>query len=125
MQSLGAVINDDTYDRKASWTEGYGYQSDVKDGGVSGELNYDFGGAELTSISAYRYNKWTRGTDADYNNLDILHRAAGRRLVQPLLDLYPGIPAQRQCRLRRLAGRRLFRQRGSQGPRQSRIWRRL
>jgi iron complex outermembrane receptor protein len=76
MQSLGAVINDDTFDRKASWTEGFGYQSDVKDGGVSGELVWDFGGAELTSISAYRYNKWTRGTDADYNNLDILHRAA-------------------------------------------------
>jgi outer membrane receptor protein involved in Fe transport len=36
---------------------------------------HDFGGAELTSITAYRYNKWTRGTDADYNNLDILRRA--------------------------------------------------
>src|SRR4051812_47392776 len=35
MESLGAVINDDTFARKASWTEGYGYQSDVKDGGVS------------------------------------------------------------------------------------------
>ena len=75
LQALGAVINDDTFDRRASWTEGYGYQSDVKDGGLSGELVYDFGGAELTSVSAYRYNKWVRGTDADYNNLDIVHRA--------------------------------------------------
>jgi len=75
MQLLGAEINDDPYDRKASWTEGFGYDSDVKDGGLSGELIYDFGGAELTSITAYRYNKWVRGTDADYNNLDILHRA--------------------------------------------------
>ena len=37
-RSLGAVINDDTFDRKASWTEGFGYQSDVKDGGISGPL---------------------------------------------------------------------------------------
>ena len=46
----------------------------VKDYGLSGELTYDFGAAELTSITAYRYNKYTRGTDADYNNLDILYR---------------------------------------------------
>ena len=75
MQALGAVINDDPYDRKVSFTEGFGYDSDVKDGGLSGELVYDFGGTELTSITGYRYNKWDRGTDADYNNLDILHRA--------------------------------------------------
>jgi outer membrane receptor protein involved in Fe transport len=76
LQALGAVINDDTYARRATWTPGYGYQSDVRDWGLSGEVVHDFGGAELTSITAYRYNKWTRGTDADYNNLDILHRAA-------------------------------------------------
>ena len=35
---------------------------------------YDFGWAELTSITAYRYNKYTRGQDADFNNLDILYR---------------------------------------------------
>lgn len=75
VQALGAVINEDTYARRASWTPGFGYQSDVKDWGASGELVHDFGGAELTSITAYRYNKWTRGTDADYNNLDFLHRS--------------------------------------------------
>ena len=37
---------------------------------------YDFGGAELTSITAYRYNKYIRGQDADFNNLDILYRAS-------------------------------------------------
>ena len=41
---------------------------------MSGEVVYDFGGAELTSISAYRTNKYTRGQDADFNNLDILYR---------------------------------------------------
>ena len=35
---------------------------------------YDFGGAELTSITAYRYNNYVRGQDADFNNLDILYR---------------------------------------------------
>jgi len=35
---------------------------------------FDFGWAELTSITAYRYNKYTRGMDADFNNLDILYR---------------------------------------------------
>ena len=48
--------------------------SDVKDYGLSGEVVYDFGGAELTSITAYRYNKYVRGQDADFNNLDILYR---------------------------------------------------
>ena len=53
---------------------GRNYDSNVTDWGVSGEANYDFGGAELTSITAYRYNKYTRGMDADFNNLDILYR---------------------------------------------------
>lgn len=48
----------------------------MEDGGISGEGVFDFGWAELTSISAYRYNKYTRGQDADYNNLDILYRAS-------------------------------------------------
>ena len=73
-RALGAVINDDTFRRNISITPGRSYRSDVKDGGLSGELVYDFGGAELTSISAYRYNRFVRGQDADYNNLDILFR---------------------------------------------------
>src|SRR4029453_1737651 len=32
------------------------------------------GWGELTSITAYRYNKYIRGQDADFNNLDILFR---------------------------------------------------
>ena len=41
---------------------------------MSGEGVYDFGWAELTSITAYRYNKYTRGMDVDFNDLDILYR---------------------------------------------------
>jgi outer membrane receptor protein involved in Fe transport len=75
-RALGAVINDDTFARRVSITPGRDYASDVKDWGVSGEAVFDFGGAELTSISAYRYNDYTRGQDADFNNLDILYRAS-------------------------------------------------
>ena len=46
----------------------------MTDWGISGELVDDFGWAELTSITAYRYNKYIRGQDADFNNLDILFR---------------------------------------------------
>jgi len=71
---LGAQIQDDTFERKTSLTPGRSYRSDVKDGGLSAEAVYDFGGAELTSITAYRYNKYIRGQDADFNRLDILYR---------------------------------------------------
>jgi iron complex outermembrane recepter protein len=75
-RALGGVINDDTFARKVSITPGRDYASRVNDGGISGELVYDLGGAELTSITAYRYNKYVRGQDADFNNLDILYRAS-------------------------------------------------
>src|SRR5687768_10769484 len=74
LRSLGAVINDDPFERKTSITPGRSYRSDVTDWGLSAEGVFDFGGAELTSITAYRYNKYTRGQDADFNNLDILYR---------------------------------------------------
>jgi outer membrane receptor protein involved in Fe transport len=73
-RALGGIINDDTFDRRVSITPGRSYRSDVTDGGLSGEAVFDFGAAELTSITAYRYNKYTRGQDADFNNLDILFR---------------------------------------------------
>ena len=71
---LGAQIQDDPFERKVSITPGRNYRSDVKDYGLSGEVVYDFGGAELTSITAYRYNNYERGQDADFNRLDILYR---------------------------------------------------
>ena len=74
-RGLGGIINDDTFSRRIAITPGRDYASHVRDYGLSGEVTYDFGAAELTSITAYRYNKYTRGTDADYNNLDILYRA--------------------------------------------------
>jgi iron complex outermembrane recepter protein len=73
-RALGATINDNTFNRVTSITPGVSYKSDVKDWGGSGEINYDLGGANLTSITAYRDWSLVRGQDADYNNLDILRR---------------------------------------------------
>jgi outer membrane receptor protein involved in Fe transport len=75
-RALGARIEDDTFARRVSITPGRDYGSEVKDYGVSGEAVFDFGGAELTSITAYRYNDYIRGQDADFNNLDLLYRAS-------------------------------------------------
>ncbi|MFL6734761.1 MAG: TonB-dependent receptor [Sphingomicrobium sp.] len=74
MRAVGAHINEDTFDRDVSITPGRSYRADVKDGGLSAEIVKDFGGAELTSITAYRSNNYVRGQDGDFNNLDILYR---------------------------------------------------
>jgi outer membrane receptor protein involved in Fe transport len=74
IQGLGGTVLDDPYDRKIAVTPGRNFRSDVTDDGVSGEIVKDFGWAELTSISAYRFNKYTRGQDPDITDLDILVR---------------------------------------------------
>jgi outer membrane receptor protein involved in Fe transport len=74
LNSIGAQIQDDTFARRVSITPGRSYRSDVTDDGVSAEIVKDFGGAELTSISAYRFNKFIRGQDADFQALDVLYR---------------------------------------------------
>jgi outer membrane receptor protein involved in Fe transport len=73
-RAFGAVIEDDTFARKVSITPGRSYRSDVRDWGLSGEVNYDLGGAKLTSITAYRDWHFIRAQDADFNNLDLLVR---------------------------------------------------
>src|SRR3546814_11518685 len=50
----GAIFPDDPYDRSLSITPGREYVSKLKDWGLSGEINYDFGSAKLTRITAYR-----------------------------------------------------------------------
>lgn len=68
-------ILDDPYARRVAITPGRNYLSRVNDGGGSAQIDYDFGGAKLTSITAYRINKYTSGQDSDFNNLDLLYRA--------------------------------------------------
>ena len=74
LEGLDATINQDPDDREMSITPGRNYTSNVNDYGLSGEIVRDFGFAELTSITAYRYNKYLRGADLDFNDLDIWFR---------------------------------------------------
>ena len=69
------TIQDNTYARTVSISPGRSFRSDVRDYGVSGEINYTIGSATLTSITAYRDFRFIRGQDADFNSLDILYRA--------------------------------------------------
>lgn len=46
--------------------------SDIEDRGLSGELNWDFDGAKLTSITSFRDWKTAYGQDVDFSGADIL-----------------------------------------------------
>jgi iron complex outermembrane recepter protein len=70
----GSPITIDPYSRTTSITPGRDYVSKLKDWGVSGEINYDFGAAKLTSITAYRDYKSRDYGDYDYSRADILYR---------------------------------------------------
>ncbi|HWJ70118.1 MAG TPA: TonB-dependent receptor [Sphingobium sp.] len=64
----------DPYGRTISITPGRDYVSDLKDWGVSAEINYNMGGAKLTSITAYRDYKSADYGDYDYATADLLYR---------------------------------------------------
>ena len=65
------------YSRTVSVTPGRDYTGTTKDFGLSGEVNYDLGGANLTSITAYRHYYADQGGDIDYSTVDILYRSPG------------------------------------------------
>src|ERR1700678_1123183 len=48
----------------------------IRDTGVSGELNWRFGDATFTSITAWRDNSLIAGNDTDYTSVDILYEPA-------------------------------------------------
>jgi iron complex outermembrane receptor protein len=48
----------------------------IRDMGISGELNWDLGPAKLTSITAWRDNTIVAGNDVDYSGIDILQEPA-------------------------------------------------
>ncbi|HKT77309.1 MAG TPA: TonB-dependent receptor plug domain-containing protein, partial [Sphingobium sp.] len=74
LSGQGTVFPTDPYDRNLTITPGRDYVSKVKDWGVSGEINYDLGGAKLTSITAYRDYKSQDYGDYDYSGADLLYR---------------------------------------------------
>ncbi|MFY7837054.1 MAG: TonB-dependent receptor [Novosphingobium sp.] len=51
------------------------YQSNMEGYGVSGEVNWDFGNAALTSITAYRWWDWNPANDGDSTSLPITTKA--------------------------------------------------
>ena len=63
------------YDRTIYVTPGRSYIGTTKDYGFSGEINWDLGGAKLTSITAYREYRSGQASDTDYSAVDILYRA--------------------------------------------------
>jgi iron complex outermembrane receptor protein len=62
------------YDRTISVTPGRSYAGTTEDKGISAQIDYDFGGATLTSITAYRDYRSSQAGDLDYSQADILYR---------------------------------------------------
>ena len=64
----------DPYSRRIANTPGRAYSNVTKDYGGSGQIDWNLGGASLTSITAYREYKSDGASDIDYNVLDIGYR---------------------------------------------------
>ncbi|MGZ8360667.1 MAG: TonB-dependent receptor [Allosphingosinicella sp.] len=64
----------DPYSRNIYVSPGRSYRGETDDMGVSLEVNWDFGGATLTSISAWRNYESGQPGDIDYSAVDILYR---------------------------------------------------
>jgi iron complex outermembrane recepter protein len=76
--SLGtppAAFTQDPFSRNIFPTPGRTYGGGTTDWGVSGQVDWSFGNATLTSITAYRNYDTEQASDTDYNFADILYRA--------------------------------------------------
>lgn len=71
------AFTDDPYDRNIYPTAGRSYAGETEDWGISLQADWDFGGAQLTSITAYREYDNNQASDTDYTGVDILFRAPG------------------------------------------------
>jgi iron complex outermembrane recepter protein len=75
--SAGGAAGSNPYDRFSATTPGISFQTNVKEWGASGEVNWDFGAGKLTSITAYRDWQASRGQDADFTSASIFERPDG------------------------------------------------
>ncbi|KTT73083.1 TonB-dependent receptor [Sphingomonas endophytica] len=66
----------DPYSRRIAFTPGRAYSNVTKDYGGSAQIDWNLGGAALTSITAYREYKSDGANDIDANVLDIGYRPA-------------------------------------------------
>lgn len=64
------------YERTLSVTPGRSYAGKTEDWGLSGQVDWDFGAVQFTSITAYRDYYSEQGGDIDYSTVDILYNAA-------------------------------------------------
>jgi iron complex outermembrane recepter protein len=64
----------DPYDREIYVSSGRSFEGTTEDMGLSLEVNWDLGGANLTSITAYRDYESGQPGDIDYSQVDILYR---------------------------------------------------
>lgn len=62
------------YSRNIHVTPGRSFAGKVKDYGFSGQIDWDFDSAKLTSITAYREYRASQAGDLDYGSVDILYR---------------------------------------------------
>ena len=69
-----AALLNQGYGRTLSVSRDRSYDGKTRDWGISGQIDWDFGGATLTSITAYRDYHSTQGGDFDYSRVDILYR---------------------------------------------------
>jgi len=76
LTSLGGIFPSagDPFARRIAITPGTTYRGETTDGGVSLQVDYDFGNVNLTSITAYRDYQSEAPSDTDYNNVDLLRR---------------------------------------------------
>ncbi|RYE56858.1 MAG: TonB-dependent receptor, partial [Hyphomicrobiales bacterium] len=72
-QPIGAF--NQGFSRNLSVTPGRSFDGQTKDYGFSGQIDYDLGGAKLTSITGYREYRSGQAGDLDYGSVDILYRA--------------------------------------------------
>ncbi|WP_370177906.1 TonB-dependent receptor [Alteriqipengyuania sp.] len=71
------ALTQDTFNRDIYMTPGRSFAGETEDYGVGLEVNWDLGGASLTSITGYREYSNTQASDTDYTQVDILYRAPG------------------------------------------------
>jgi outer membrane receptor protein involved in Fe transport len=63
------------YSRDIYVSPGRSYAGKTKDYGVSAQVDWNLGGAKLTSITGYREYRSGQGSDTDYSAVDLLYRA--------------------------------------------------
>jgi iron complex outermembrane receptor protein len=76
LRSLGETFPSagDPYNRVISVTPGQTFRNKTTDWGLSGQIDWSFGNASLTSITAYREYKAGGAADIDYGRVDIVNR---------------------------------------------------